>query len=148
MWVSCAFIGSCFKKFGLEYQSFTDAGYMSEDYSENLANSCFIYDGEILVYRYFRNDFEEYMKLNHLSADELNNLVSLSKSLFDVSDQIELSQMVYILDSESAEKIIEIAISKVTKKSEYSMLASYILKEEYFNDSDWAEEIIKLKELL
>ena len=39
-------------------------------------------------------------------------------------------------------------VSKVIKKSEYSMIVSYISKNKYFHDSSSAEETVKLKNSL
>jgi len=148
IWISCAFMGCCFEKNGLDAKPFKDP-YMDEEYmNSKIANSCFVYYDKILNFYHFESDLEKYLKSNNLSKEELKHIVTLSNSVFEIDKLINLSRIIYKIDKNIAKQIINVALKKVTKKSEYTMLSSFVSYEEYFNDPIWAKEIKKLKETL
>jgi len=145
-WKACVFMGCKFKKANLDYSSFKSAGYMDEE-DLKLFDSCYICCDEIIsdAFLYSLND---YLRENILTQNEMDRIVILSKSLYEIKDFIYLATIIYPFDNTSAKNIIKLAIEEATKKSEYSQLAFFVKNTEYLHDIKWGEDILALKEKL
>ncbi len=143
-WVTVCFVASCFEEAGLDNKAFIDAGYINESSLPNISKRNIFYDR--VINRSFFYNLDSYLKENNkLSDDELNKIVKLSESIEDISNLIFLMKIIYPISKNISKKIIEIAIFKAFKNSEFTIIAKVVNSSEYFNDSEWNNRILALK---